>query len=548
MSAKEFARLSDGFELGEEIGGGGMATIYSARDLALGRTVAVKVLRGALRGDSEAIERLLREARAVASLDHPNILSLFGVRLNDDDELCLIMPLVTGGTLRDELDRHGKLTPARVEEVLTQLLDALGHAHASGIIHRDLKPENVFVRQDDSRVLLADFGIARSAMDEGLTLTGTSLGTPNYIAPEQIDGADLDGRADLYSLGMLGYELLTGERPWQGETLYTVIRKQREEKLPPIQSVRSDVPSALAGVIERAIEKARDERWPDAAAMRRALESPEEHELSPAPSTAGQQVLPRSPEGGTTSTASPTVRVQSDRAAAKRSRAARSKKRSARRKVGAFAVALLVGLGGLWVWGTSGSETTAISEFEAPEGLPRLIQTLALPFDVSYTAPSPLQFAEALGDLYEPDGHCHWQRIPEAENRLAGPFEWHAECALGLVEDNLERDQRVRLRIGGARTMVFYLHADAPYPNSIHEGLSSFEPYSTVIRCQEEYRLMYGRDTRRVELPGRRPIFVVRGWSVGSGGSWGSVTAYADEEDLPPTEFDETTQCDHWPD
>jgi serine/threonine protein kinase len=547
VSAKEFARLSDGYELVEEIGGGGMATIYSARDLALGRTVAVKVLQGRLRRDSEAVERLLREARAVARLDHPNILSLFGVRLNDDGELCLIMPLVTGGTLRDELDRHGKLAPARVEEVLTQLLDALGHAHESGIFHRDIKPENVFVRQDDTRVLLADFGIARSVMDKGLTLTGTSLGTPNYMAPEQIDGADLDGRADLYSLGMLGYELLTGERPWQGETLYTVIRKQREEKLPPIQSVRSEVPAALAGVIERAIEKTRDERWPDAAAMRRALESPEKHETSPPPSTAAQRVFPSRPEGGTPSANSPTVRVQPNRASPPRSRRARTKKLSVPRNLGFLAAALSVGLGGLWVWGTSGSETTATSQFEAPEGLPRFIQTLARPLDAGYSAPSPLDFAVALGDLYDPDGHCQFRQIPEADHLLPGSNEWHAECDLGLVEDNLSRDQRVRLRIGGGRSMVYYVHATASYPNDIHESLSSFGPYSTVIRCREEYWLVGGEDIRRVELPGRQPIFVARTWSAGSGGQWGTVTAYLSESHIPAkTEF-ETTQCDHWP-
>lgn len=273
MSGRGFARLSDGYELLEKIGGGGMATIYSARDLGLGRTVAIKVVRGAMHKDEEAVERLLREARAVASLNHPNVLSLFGIRLSDEDDLCLIMPLVTDGTLRDELDREGQLPVARVSEVLVQLLKALEHAHARGIVHRDIKPENIFLGADDGRVLLGDFGIARSVSEEGLTMTGTSLGTPNYMAPEQIQGSEVDGRADLYSLGMLAFELLTGQRPWQGETLYSVIRKQWEEDLPPIQSLRSDVPATLCSTIEKATAKAPEDRWADALAMRRALET-----------------------------------------------------------------------------------------------------------------------------------------------------------------------------------------------------------------------------------------------------------------------------------
>jgi alpha-tubulin suppressor-like RCC1 family protein/tRNA A-37 threonylcarbamoyl transferase component Bud32 len=248
-----------------ELGRGGTAVVYHARDRELGRDVAIKVVRASHADDEEAVSRLAREARTVAQLAHPNIVTLYAVKRLHDRRLALVMQLVPGLTLRDTLAREGELDVERAEQILVDIAEALAHAHAQGIVHRDVKPENIFLDAKTGRAMLSDFGIARTETDTLVTVPGTAIGTPTYMSPEQIDGAPVDGRSDLYSLGCVAWEMLTGRRPWEGESLYSVVYRQKKEDLPGIDDVRPDVPDRLVYAIERLLKKRPDERWDSVA-------------------------------------------------------------------------------------------------------------------------------------------------------------------------------------------------------------------------------------------------------------------------------------------
>ena len=260
--------LESEYELLGELGRGATAVVYRARDRELGREVAIKVIRPKYADDDETVARLAREARTVAQLQHPNIVTLYAVRRVRDGSLALVMQLVPGRTLREILNERGACTFGWVDRVLRDVGAALAHAHERGIVHRDVKPENIFIDETTGQALLSDFGVARSLEpDSQLTATGTAIGTPSYMSPEQIDGAHLDGRSDLYSLGLVGWEMLTGRRPWEGESLYSVIYKQKRHELQPIDELRPDAPDRLIYLVEGAIRKSPDERWSGAAEL-----------------------------------------------------------------------------------------------------------------------------------------------------------------------------------------------------------------------------------------------------------------------------------------
>lgn len=266
--------LSEEYEFLGELGRGGMAVVYRAKERALGREVAVKVVRPRFHADEEAVARLAREARTVAQLEHPNIVSLHAVKkLNNG--LALVMQIVPGMTLKAALS-GGPLPPERAEAVLKDIARALAYAHRCGVVHRDVKPENIFLDDVTGRALLSDFGVARSITENTeLTATGTAIGTPTYMSPEQIDGGALDGRSDLYALGMVGWEILSGQRPWFGESLYSVIYRQKHDLPTPLDVVRSDVPPRLQYLIEGLIAKRPEHRWPSAARFLTLLSSTE---------------------------------------------------------------------------------------------------------------------------------------------------------------------------------------------------------------------------------------------------------------------------------
>ncbi|HZF67280.1 MAG TPA: serine/threonine-protein kinase, partial [Gemmatirosa sp.] len=267
--------LAEQFEVLGELGRGGSAVVYLARDLRLLRTVALKVVRlpPALppRERRERVARLAREARTVARLEHPNIVGVYAVH-ELPDGLAVAMPHVRGMTLKQHLATEGALPPERAVRLVHDLAQALAHAHAEGVVHRDVKPENIFVDATTGRALLSDFGAARAGdADVRVTHTGTTVGTPAYMSPEQIDGGAIDGRADIYSLGLVAWEMLTGHRPWAGSGLYQLLHQQKHEELPPIESVRpteaGPVPLTLQYVVERMLEKRPAARWASATAV-----------------------------------------------------------------------------------------------------------------------------------------------------------------------------------------------------------------------------------------------------------------------------------------
>src|SRR4051812_1477722 len=254
--------LESDYELVRELGQGGMAAVYLARHRANGRLVAIKAIRARYLDDPDAIKRFAREARTVAGPDHPNIVRTEAIQQIDDRAVAIIMEHVPGGTVRDRLREFGSLGAEDAEWILRDVANALAYAHGQGIVHRDVKPENIFLDATRRRALLSDFGIARNIDTEsGITLLGAALGTPQYMSPEQIDGDSVDGRSDIYSLGVLGWELLTGRRPWAGESLYGVIYKQKHEDLARITSLRPRVPANLLFAIEGALVKDRALRW-----------------------------------------------------------------------------------------------------------------------------------------------------------------------------------------------------------------------------------------------------------------------------------------------
>lgn len=257
--------LDSEYECVGELGRGGMAIVYHARDKELAREVAIKVVRTRYAQDHEAVARLAREARTVAHLEHPHIVALHAVKRLSDDSLALVMQLVPGKTLKQTLRDEGAFSPDRVERVLRDIARGLAYAHARGIVHRDVKPENIFLDAASGRALLSDFGVAISReADTSLTATGTAIGTPTYMSPEQIDGARVDGRSDLYSLGLVAWEMLSGRRPWDGESLYSVIYRQKHEELPPIEEIRPDVSERLRYLIDGLLRKQPASRWASA--------------------------------------------------------------------------------------------------------------------------------------------------------------------------------------------------------------------------------------------------------------------------------------------
>jgi alpha-tubulin suppressor-like RCC1 family protein len=267
-----FVELDEAYEIVRELGRGGTAVVYLARERELGREVAIKVIRSTYVEDEEAAARLEREARTVGGLQHPNIVMLFGTRRLRDGSLALVMQYVPGHTLKRELAERGPLAFDHAERVLRDLGGALAYAHRRRIVHRDLKPENVYIDEESGAARLSDFGIARPwGADSSLTLPGSAIGTPAYMSPEQIDGRELDGRSDLFALGLVGWELLTGRAPWAGENLYSIIYRQKHEELPPLEQHRAGVPPALRTALDGLLRKRPEERWQSAEQFLAAL-------------------------------------------------------------------------------------------------------------------------------------------------------------------------------------------------------------------------------------------------------------------------------------
>lgn len=268
--------LRDSYLIEAEIGRGGMGVVFSARDLKLKRRVAIKVLPPELAFRAEIRTRFLREAETAARLSHPHIVPIHAVG-EVDDLVYFVMAYVDGESLAARLRRRQRLPPEEVRRILKETADALGIAHAMGVIHRDIKPDNILLEGTRRRVVVTDFGIAKALTEGGagtLTGTGVVIGTPTYMSPEQAAGErEIDARSDIYSLGLVGYEMLAGEPPFHAATVPGILMKQISEPAPPIKAARPDCPDDLAYAIMRCLEKKPEDRWPTADALRRALES-----------------------------------------------------------------------------------------------------------------------------------------------------------------------------------------------------------------------------------------------------------------------------------
>ena len=270
--------LADRYVIERELGQGGMATVYLAQDRKLGRAVALKVLKPELAA-SLGGERFLREIEIAAKLTHPHILTLYDCG-EAGGQLYYTMPFVEGESLRDRLEREKQLPLDHALQITKEVADALGYAHALGLVHRDIKPENILF--EAGHAVVADFGIARAVSAAGarLTETGLAVGTPAYMSPEQAAGSqDLDGRSDLYALGCVLYEMLSGETPYTGPTPQAILAKKLSEPLPRVSVVRDSVPPAIEAALNKALARTPADRFATAQQFAASLAEPRQSEV-----------------------------------------------------------------------------------------------------------------------------------------------------------------------------------------------------------------------------------------------------------------------------
>ncbi len=276
LPARLAEALGDAYTIEGEIGRGGMGVVYRARDERLQRRVAIKVLPPELAFQSEIRQRFTREAQTAAKLSHPNIVPIHTVG-EGQGLVYFVMGYVDGESVGGRIKRRGRLPVEEARRIMKETADALSAAHNLSIIHRDIKPDNILLEGTRGRVMVTDFGIAKAlSASSGATLTGVgvAIGTPSFMSPEQAAGErEIDGRSDLYSLGIVAYQMLSGELPFLAPTVAGILMKQITEPAPDLRARRPDVPEDLALAVARCLEKDPENRWPTADALRRSLES-----------------------------------------------------------------------------------------------------------------------------------------------------------------------------------------------------------------------------------------------------------------------------------
>ncbi len=262
-------KINDRYEIIKSIGEGGMANVYLAYDTILDRNVAIKVLRGDLANDEKFVRRFQREALSASSLSHPNIVAMYDVG-EDDGLYYIVMEYVEGKTLKQLLKKRGSLTLSEAIDIMLQLTDGMAHAHDSYIVHRDLKPQNIMI-EDDGQIKITDFGIAMALNSTQLTQTNSVMGSVHYLPPEQAAGKGTTIKSDIYSMGIIFYELLTGELPFKGDSAVEIALKQMKEPLPDVHKLNNDIPQSIENIILKSTAKNPKNRYDDAKSMHNDL-------------------------------------------------------------------------------------------------------------------------------------------------------------------------------------------------------------------------------------------------------------------------------------
>lgn len=266
-----WSALASQYAVERELGRGGMGAVFLARDVRLDRQVAIKVLPPHLASEGELRDLFLREARTAARLSHPHIVPVFRA-----DEIAghpfFAMPFIEGENLAERVSARGPLPPADAVRTLREVAWALAYAHAHGVVHRDVKPENIMIERGSGRSIVTDFGIARVEFGPVFAQDALVMGTASYMSPEQIDGEPLDGRSDLYSLGVVGYHVLSGALPFTGGSVTALLDAHKRQPAPPLTAAAPQVPAPIAAVIDRCLAKERDARYPTGESLADALE------------------------------------------------------------------------------------------------------------------------------------------------------------------------------------------------------------------------------------------------------------------------------------
>ena len=285
------------YEIKEEIGRGGMGIVYRAVQISLGREVAIKVLPPQLAVEKEFVKRFYREAQSAANLKHPNIVTIHDVG-EEDGTYYFAMEYLDGGSLEDRIEKQGAYSLEEAVAIISQMAVALDYAHKNGIIHRDIKPGNIII-DEEGRAVITDFGIAKAAYDQKLTKTGMTVGSPEYMSPEQVKGREIDGRADLYALGIVFYRMLCGEVPFTGDSAVSIAYQHVNEPIPPISALRPDLPQYADRILQKLLAKDPDNRFQSGRELIQSLQNktapmlPVEEPADPAPTPQGPHPPPQ---------------------------------------------------------------------------------------------------------------------------------------------------------------------------------------------------------------------------------------------------------------
>src|SRR5258706_4643048 len=278
------------YQIMERLGRGGMADVYRAYQPGMDRIVAIKIMHGHLATDESFITRFKREAHTVGNLRHPNIVQVIDFDIQDD-EYYMVMEFIQGDTLKTLLQSRGALPVTEALDITIKLADALAYAHAEGMIHRDIKPANILFSKNNTPIL-TDFGIARIMDASGLTMSGAFVGTPSYVSPEAGRGEPVDERADIYSLGIVLYEMLTGTVPYDADTPYALIMKHINDPLPMPRQFNAALPEAVERVVLKALAKNKEDRFQTATEFKTALENAKQAALSQMQTHTGKATAP----------------------------------------------------------------------------------------------------------------------------------------------------------------------------------------------------------------------------------------------------------------